>query len=68
MVELQNFPFQATLQDVFTIEDIFFSLWQHCDHCAKRKWGEEKPKRCAGCRVVVYCNRECQKAAWPAHK
>lgn len=24
--------------------------------------------RCGGCRVMVYCSRECQKNAWPGHK
>jgi hypothetical protein len=28
----------------------------------------ESVKRCARCRVVNYCNRNCQKAHWKAHK
>jgi len=35
-----------------------------CAHCA----APDALERCAGCRVVVYCNLACQKAAWPAHK
>lgn len=32
-----------------------------------RGWGE-KLKGCTGCRLVVYCCRECQQTAWPTHK
>ena len=38
-----------------------------CSHCA-RKIGI---KRCAGCSTnstIRYCSRDCQLAAWPAHK
>lgn len=24
--------------------------------------------KCSGCQYVYYCNRECQKQAWPIHK
>ncbi|KAM5542663.1 hypothetical protein V8D89_003624, partial [Ganoderma adspersum] len=40
----------------------------HCDHCGKRNWAGDEPKRCGGCGVVVYCNRESQRAAWQAHR
>lgn len=30
---------------------------------------DEKPlKRCTKCRKVLYCDAECQKADWKAHK
>ena len=38
-----------------------------CSHCAK-KIGV---KRCAGCSTnstIRYCSRDCQLAAWPAHR
>ena len=36
-----------------------------CGHCGNAT----AQLRCSGCGVVVYCNRECQKAAWKAgHK
>ncbi|KAI0700519.1 hypothetical protein C8T65DRAFT_657587 [Cerioporus squamosus] len=25
-------------------------------------------RRCAACNTALYCNRECQKAAWKRHK
>ena len=28
----------------------------------------QNPKRCAACRLVAYCSKECQKAHWKAHK
>lgn len=38
-----------------------------CTHC-----GQEKKRSslmlCGGCKLEQYCGRECQKAAWPAHK
>ncbi|PIL30596.1 hypothetical protein GSI_07297 [Ganoderma sinense ZZ0214-1] len=50
------------------LDDAFLDLGQHCNNCGKRNWGGEKPKRCGGCGVVVYCDRECQRAAWKAHR
>ena len=37
-----------------------------CAYC--HKVSEEELKFCAKCRKVVYCNRDCQKKAWKAHK
>ena len=42
-----------------------------CHHCGKlgtRNSDTGPLKRCAGCGVVLYCDKVCQKAAWPEHK
>ncbi|KAL1947351.1 hypothetical protein VTO73DRAFT_14312 [Trametes versicolor] len=42
-----------------------------CAHCKKRERqlpADTKLKRCAGCSIIMYCSRECQKAAWPHHR
>lgn len=52
-----------------SVEAAFLSLWQRCDHFGQRDWDrEKKPKRCGGCRTVVYCDKECQEAAWQTHR
>ncbi len=37
-----------------------------CDYC--NKTSIKKLPMCMRCKMVCYCNRECQKAAWKAHK
>ena len=39
-----------------------------CTHCGQITDATEKPKCCAKCRSVTYCNADCQKANWEAHK
>jgi len=36
-----------------------------CAHCGQAL---AEPKLCAQCRVAAYCGKDCQTAAWPAHK
>ncbi|GFH56483.1 hypothetical protein CTEN210_12959 [Chaetoceros tenuissimus] len=36
-------------------------------HCCK-KTSEEKLPTCSRCKIVGYCNRECQRKDWPKHK
>lgn len=38
-----------------------------CASCGKDADGG-KLLRCSGCKLVEYCNRDCQKADWPVHK
>ena len=38
-----------------------------CDFCL----GEQSSKalmRCGACKIALYCNKQCQKNGWPAHK
>jgi len=44
-----------------------------CDWCLHRpgnynNTGVQDLKRCGSCKVVYYCDRNCQKAAWKEHK
>ncbi|KAI1782264.1 hypothetical protein LXA43DRAFT_1148444 [Ganoderma leucocontextum] len=36
----------------------------HCSGCFK----DNAKFRCTGCQAMMYCSRECQKAAWRTHK
>lgn len=36
-----------------------------CNHCGKNLI---KIRKCSACGIVGYCDRECQKAGWKAHK
>ena len=38
-----------------------------CDQC-KQAGTTETLKRCGGCSTMLYCSKECQKAAWNTHK
>jgi len=37
-----------------------------CDYCGKHS--NAKLSACSRCKFTFYCGRECQRAAWPAHK
>lgn len=36
-------------------------------HCCQ-KTSDEKLPTCSRCKIVGYCNRECQRKDWPKHK
>ncbi|EKM52946.1 uncharacterized protein PHACADRAFT_210709 [Phanerochaete carnosa HHB-10118-sp] len=39
-----------------------------CQQCQRRKGAGVKLSRCTGCKYMLYCSKECQRAAWPFHK
>jgi hypothetical protein len=43
-----------------------FLATEKCWNCGKRS--ASRIRRCGRCRTAVYCDRECQLAAWPEHK
>ena len=41
---------------------------RECVYCKKLETQTEKMKMCSGCKCSMYCNKECQKNDWKAHK
>jgi hypothetical protein len=41
---------------------------QSCAHCGAREVHVAQFKRCAACKGVVFCGKDCQLANWPQHK
>ncbi|TFK63414.1 hypothetical protein BDN72DRAFT_322916 [Pluteus cervinus] len=39
-----------------------------CQYCMRSKAEGLTLSKCAGCRLELYCSKECQKKAWPLHK
>jgi hypothetical protein len=41
---------------------------QSCANCGAREVHVAHFKRCAACKGVVFCSKDCQLANWPQHK
>ncbi|KAI0700555.1 hypothetical protein C8T65DRAFT_657724 [Cerioporus squamosus] len=41
---------------------------RYCDRCGQPEAKGRKLRKCSACASVVYCGRECQRAAWSKHK
>ncbi|TFK63415.1 hypothetical protein BDN72DRAFT_322934 [Pluteus cervinus] len=39
-----------------------------CQYCLRSKAEGITLSKCSGCRIELYCSKECQKKAWPMHK
>ncbi|KAJ7156722.1 hypothetical protein C8R46DRAFT_1114977 [Mycena filopes] len=39
-----------------------------CQYCFKSKGPGVDLRKCAACKVDLYCSKECQKSAWKTHK
>ncbi|EMD33919.1 hypothetical protein CERSUDRAFT_117450 [Gelatoporia subvermispora B] len=44
------------------------TIASQCQHCSKSQTEGVNLLKCAGCGNAVYCSKDCQRAAWPAHK
>lgn len=52
------------LRSIEIVSPAMANLSRHaCGHC-----GELADHKCERCRHVYYCNRDCQRVAWPLHK
>ncbi len=50
-------------------EDVVHALGLNaCFYCHARDPDGKKLRRCGGCSVALYCDKDCQKAAWREHK
>ncbi|KAJ7226789.1 hypothetical protein GGX14DRAFT_417388 [Mycena pura] len=39
-----------------------------CQHCWKSKGDGVSLRKCAACKVDLYCSKQCQRSAWKSHK
>lgn len=52
-----------------TKRSIAYNAWYNriCSNCGNKK-NVKKLKKCSGCYLIEYCNRECQRNHWSIHK
>lgn len=41
---------------------------ESCACCKAKNGGGKTLQFCAGCRILMYCSKECQKSDWSSHK
>jgi len=58
----------ASLEVLFKRTQKNGGVLPRCIQCGSRGSGDEPLQRCARCKSAWYCDRACQKAAWPSHK
>jgi len=44
------------------------NIKNQCARCGAQRSDEVKLKACAGCKIVLYCSRQCQTQDWDGHK
>ncbi|KDR68106.1 hypothetical protein GALMADRAFT_231519 [Galerina marginata CBS 339.88] len=60
-------------QEISDVDRLSLSLVPHskasaCFTCNNTPGANQEYQRCAKCRLITYCSRECQKKDWPIHK
>ncbi len=41
---------------------------RRCQECGQAQDAEHRLQRCAGCFIILYCSKTCQKKDWKTHK
>ena len=67
---LQNNACKAKEADAKARADADARGLRYCARCGAQEVHVAQFKRCAACKDegALYCSKECQRAAWPAHK
>lgn len=60
-MRLQNVAFRELQKKDYSIHD----KNKECDYCGVKL---EKPSQCNGCRIAMYCGKECQRGDWKRHQ
>ena len=55
-------------EGVKELSKLGYKLERNCRNCGKESQHINRVLKCGGCKLAVYCSKECQKADWKKHK
>jgi len=69
-VKMYDLLMRKYIKEEFGIEilDLVEKWSLKCWNCSKNSSNGEDLKKCTECKLAKYCDRECQKSDWKAHK